>query len=435
MSNTQIKNQIKHRTTPIKSTISYVTGYPNKLTLFQNAASPYWWVRYYLDGKVIKRSTKTTCKRDANAFAKDFHADIHLKRAQGKALTSNSSFAHCAKDMLASMHAQVARGEIKQMTHANANYRLNKSILPQFGAKEVGDITYADLEAYLNDLSQQTPALTTSTINSYMKLVKRVFQHAVKNRLLNSMPIFPTVREEANARGYFNSAEYAKLLNTARSLKGKRFEYRKRDDDDVGEYFEQGTCDEGRRIWTTEITEELRELIVFMVNSFIRPTDIKNLKHKHVEKKEANGNKYLVLNLPPSKKHDKPIATMEKAIAVYERLKKFNAKAGRSVDEDAYVFFPNHANRGYALKKLQRQFDILLRQLGMSKDALDNDRSIYSLRHTCIMFRLKNGDMDNLTLARNARTSVEMIERHYASQLSGEDQIDKIQSDKRRKAA
>jgi hypothetical protein len=39
-----------------------------------------------------------------------------------------------------------------------------------------------------------------------------------------------------------------------------------------------------------------------------------------------------------------------------------------------------------------------------------------------------------LTLARNARTSVEMIERFYASELTGEMNIDAIQSQRKRKS-
>lgn len=45
------------------------------------------------------------------------------------------------------------------------------------------------------------------------------------------------------------------------------------------------------------------------------------------------------------------------------------------------------------------------------------------------MYRLIYGDgMDLLTLATNARTSIDMIARFYASQLTGEMNIDMIQS-------
>jgi hypothetical protein len=62
----------------------------------------------------------------------------------------------------------------------------------------------------------------------------------------------------------------------------------------------------------------------------------------------------------------------------------------------------------------------------------DNDRTLYSLRHSSIMFRLLYGQaIDTLTLARNARTSPEMIDRFYAAPLQGEMNIDKLQSKRR----
>ena len=56
-------------------------------------------------------------------------------------------------------------------------------------------------------------------------------------------------------------------------------------------------------------------------------------------------------------------------------------------------------------------------------------RTLYSLRHTAIMFRLLQGDkVDLLTLARNARTSVEMIDRFYAKHLTAEMNVQQFQS-------
>ena len=55
--------------------------------------------------------------------------------------------------------------------------------------------------------------------------------------------------------------------------------------------------------------------------------------------------------------------------------------------------------------------------------------TLYSLRHTAIMFRLtKSQGLDVLSLARNARTSVEMIDQFYAKRLTAEMNIEKIQS-------
>jgi integrase len=71
----------------------------------------------------------------------------------------------------------------------------------------------------------------------------------------------------------------------------------------------------------------------------------------------------------------------------------------------------------------------VLKVAGLKETANGEARTLYSLRHTCIMFRLINGDgIDPLTLARSARTSVEMIDRFYAKHLTAEMNIAQLQS-------
>ena len=53
----------KHRSVPIADSKVQIVGYPTKLVLFRQAARPFYWARYFVDGKMIKRSTKTDSKR------------------------------------------------------------------------------------------------------------------------------------------------------------------------------------------------------------------------------------------------------------------------------------------------------------------------------------------------------------------------------------
>ena len=74
-------------------------------------------------------------------------------------------------------------------------------------------------------------------------------------------------------------------------------------------------------------------------------------------------------------------------------------------------------------------FNWLLDETGLAIGLKGQKRTLYSLRHTSITLRLLYGQgIDLLTLARNARTSVEMVERFYASTLNGEMNIDMLQS-------
>ena len=52
-------SETRHRTVPIKDTITRIPGYPRKLVIFKLPASSYWWVRYYAESHIFKRTTKT----------------------------------------------------------------------------------------------------------------------------------------------------------------------------------------------------------------------------------------------------------------------------------------------------------------------------------------------------------------------------------------
>ena len=425
-----------HRTHPIPGTLSTISGYPKTLRIYRLEASPFWWVRFYHKGKIYRRSTRTEIKRDAVTKAKDFFSEIasgrHSKERSGE---DASTFAFIAEAMLKSMKAEVARDDLTKQTYDIAEYRLRKTILPSLGDKDINAIHFEDIEELLNQLSHQTPKLSPSTISSYLKLTRRVFSYAFKRRSINVIPHFPSVSGKHQPRGYFTAREYRKMWSRARKLIGSRFEYRKLTDkkgvEQKGSFHIEGKCKEGRLIRKTTITRELMELIVFMTNSYCRPTDIKNLQHKHVEI-VRDEHTFLRLKPPETKGHDKPFVTMPMAVEVYERLTKYNKDVGRSVEPDAFVFFPNYLDRDYALKELMRQFAVLMWDLNMGKGPNGEERTIYSLRHTCFMFRLMYGEkIDHVTLARNGRTSPEMIDRYYASQLRGEDNIDMLQSRRR----
>jgi len=142
---------------------------------------------------------------------------------------------------------------------------------------------------------------------------------------------------------------------------------------------------------------------------------------------------YLRLTLPPSKGHSFPIVTMPWAVAVYERLyKRHTQEFGHEPLPDDYVFLPRAASRDFAMKQLAKQFEIVMDITHLKLSHTNETRTLYSLRHSCIMYRLLFGrGIDTLTLARNARTSPEMIDRFYAAPLQGEMNVAMLQSKSR----
>ena len=61
-------------------------------------------------------------------------------------------------------------------------------------------------------------------------------------------------------------------------------------------------------------------------------------------------------------------------------------------------------------------FNTLLGELELKLNSDGNVRTAYSLRHTYICFRLMEG-ADIYQIAKNCRTSVEMIEKYYAAHI------------------
>jgi hypothetical protein len=298
-------------------------------------------------------------------------------------------------------------------------------------------VDYKSIDAFLQKLSKQQPPLSISTIGAYMGLVRKVLQHGARHSYLPHLPEFPKVGVQDKPRGWFTVGEYHELNKTAKKLAGKKVEWRAHNGRTSESYF----CFPGgklhpkdRLIKTVEMTKDLPDLIVFMVNSYVRPTDIKNMQHRHVDviKKEWT---YLRLTLPPSKGHSYPITTMPWAVRVYERICERRMEGmpeGYQIPIDEYVFMPKAASRDDAMKKLQRQFEVVMEMTKLRTSNSGETRTLYSLRHSSIMFRLLYGRaIDTLTLSRNARTSPEMIDRFYAAPLQGEMKVGELQSKRR----
>ena len=174
-----------------------------------------------------------------------------------------------------------------------------------------------------------------------------------------------------------------------------------------------------------------RWMIAFMVNSFVRPTDLRNIQHQHVQVVRGR-HTYLRLVLPESKKHTEKIITLRPAVRIYEQILAYAQRHWHSAPDD-YLFYPEVSNRKTAMMLMDVQFRRILEAAGLRQGARGQNRTLYSLRHTAITFRLLYGQgIDLLTLAKNARTSVEMIEKFYASELNPEMNVAMLQSRRQR---
>ena len=315
---------------------------------------------------------------------------------------------------------RMERGDLSRAAVGILRNRLQAHVMPFFRDIPPSSIDACLLEDFLERLT--TAGLSTTTMSQYLVVVRKLLRLAVRYKLLGEMPEMPKVTVVHRPRAMLTLREYEAVVRAAHRLA--------RHGQQAPQIKLQGNDRE--RFWVAPrhliLPKDMAWVIRFMVNSFVRPGDLRQLKHKHVQVCRGE-HLYLRLTLPETKRHDAPMVTLRPAVQVYEAVLKQSRAQGYGRPDD-YVFLPAERDREYALAVLGFWFKWAVREAGVAADdTWGRPRTLYCLRHTAIMFRLLYGQgIDMLTLARNARTSVQMIERFYASALDGEMNVAMLQS-------
>ena len=326
------------------------------------------------------------------------------------------TFADVCDKLLIKEAVRVKRREFAPRSLVMLKSRLSRHVLPFFGTRIVNQIIPADIEGFLTYLYEFE--LSDITINQYFNALRKVLTHAFELELIDKLPRFPKLKMNSIPRGGFTVTEYLKILRYAKTHRTPNEEIHVKTHRDTKD---------GIYSHKEQLPFEFAWLIGFMVNSFIRPVDVKLIQHQHVEIVRGKYI-YLRLTLPETKKHRTQIVTLFPAVRIYEKLLAYMEKKDLAKPTD-YLFLPEILDREAASYLITRDFRKVLIGTGLRKGHLNQNKTLYSLRHTAITFRLLYGKgIDLLTLARNARTSVEMIERFYASQLTPEMNIALLQS-------
>jgi len=395
----------KSRTTPIKSSMRTIPKYPETLSIYKIPASRYWNVRCYMGGKLIRKSTKTEDEQEAKKYAKNFYNDLLLRSDKNLPLVNSSNFEKFAELMLEKQQKKIDAGERNEKLNLNDRQKLKKDILPFFRKYDIKNITYKDIDEYISQLSQKQ--LAQATKKAHLNVIRKVLNTAHQERVVNQLPPFPKIESKDNSRGWFNETEYEHLKKTVQQLiKEKRY----------------AELPNKKRLF---ITDEMRYLITFMTNTLLRPSEVKDLRHRNIQIIEREF-RYLRITKEKSKTRKiKPVVSQEAAVDIYKDIQKYH----RNYSQDDFVFLPKVLNRTTAMREMGVMFNFILQQAKLKKSVTGENRTLYCLRHTGISLRILKGDNVNLKLlADNAGTSVEMIDRFYASKLEPEMRVEEIQS-------
>ena len=378
------------------------------LHLYRRPDSKFWQCATFLSGFNHRTSTKLESLALAKEFAEDWYLTLKGKLLKGeladkKKYANEKKFSFAAEQFLRE-YTILTQGQRSPIYVAAHRRRLDNHILPFLGDKYLPEITPGLLQEYKIHRHEKAMQLygkppARNTIHQEVVVIRQVLKAAVRHGWLKFMPDLSEPYKasgKVSHRAWFSPGEYKSLYEATRerAKKPKKIRYQ----------------------WESE---QLHDFVLFMVNTGVRPDEAWRLQFRDVKIAHDDGLDETILEIEVRGKRGVGYCkSMPGAVQPFRRLLKRKRKVV-SVDEkgnetEAEVL-PGPTDLLFPIRHGE-MFDAVLEELDLKKDRDGQSRTAYSLRHTYICLRLMEG-ADVYQIAKNCRTSVEMIEKYYASHL------------------
>jgi len=359
-----------------------------KLHLYRRENSGYWQCSTYLAGKNWRISTREDSLSHAKDIAEDWYLELKGKNRAGD-LKTGKTFKQAAEKFLEEYEV-ITAGERNPQYVKGLGEKLVLHLIPFFGPKVVSEITPGLVQEYRvhratsrKDKKTGEPRRPSrSTLHKEIITIRHVLKTANRHGWLPYLPDLSApykMSGKITHRAWFSPEEYKRLYEATR----QRAKHPK------------------NPRWK-KACENLHDYVLFMVNTGLRPDEAIRLEFRDVAivTDEATGERILEIEVR-GKRGVGYCKSMTGAVLPFQRLLKRKT--------------PKPTDRVFG--KTQRElFNAILGELDLKFDRDRNRRTAYSLRHTYICFRLMEG-ADIYQIAKNCRTSVEMIEKFYASHI------------------
>jgi integrase len=359
-----------------------------KLHVYRRDNSRYWQCSTYLEGRNWRVSTKEDSLSHAKDFAEDWYLGLKGKSRAGE-LRVGKTFRQAAEQFLHEYEI-ITAGERSPDYVESFGLKLRVHLLPFFGDKLLSEITPGLVQEYRihRATSRKDPKTgepqrpARSTLHHEIVTLRHVLKTANRHGWLPYLPDLSAPYKASGKishRAWFSPSEYKQLYEATRERAKNPINPRWR-----------------------KACEQLHDYVLFMANTGLRPDEASRLEFRDVAivTDEATGERILEIEVR-GKRGVGYCKSMTGAVLPLERLRKRN-----NAEPTDRVF-----------GKTQRElFNTILGELNLKFDRDGNRRTAYSLRHTYICMRLMEG-ADIYQIAKNCRTSVEMIEKFYASHI------------------
>lgn len=381
-----------------------------KAYLYKRDDSQYWWCAAFLRGRNHRASTKETFLHEAIHYAEEWYFELRGKASVGtleQPAKKEITFREVA-DQFIKEYSVITEGQRSPLWVEGHIGRLRVHLLPFFGDLPISKVTGGKVQEYrvhrMTPLTEKNPNSKDNrpfkegaipapkTLHNEIVTLNQVLKTAVRHAWLTSIPDVSKpykLSGKISHRPWFSPNEYKQLYTATRKNAKEALPQ-----------FKWGA-------------EQLHDYVLFMGNTGLRPDEAKNLQHRDVEIVEdaATGERILVIEVR-GKRGVGYCKSTAGAVRPYERLL---ARAKQEKDETGKAVYPQPKDKVFSASHV-KMFKSLLEKEKLRLDRDGKARTSYSLRHTYICMRLLEG-ADIYQIAKNCRTSVEMIEKHYAAHL------------------
>lgn len=367
------------------------------IVLSQRNRSSAWQARFKLDGKWLRVTTKKKDRKEAEDAAIELYVDAKAKLKYGVPLQTRR-FKPVAMLAVKTMQDAINAGHGKSV-YKDYIAAINKYLIPYFGGRNLDTIDYALLNQFDAWRTQQMGRQPrASTIGTHNSALNKIYDEAIQRGYVSA-----SARPEPNNKGTkaerrpdFTLSEYRKMVRNLR------------------EWIKKGRA--GKQ---TEMRELLYDYVLIMTNTGMRHgTEAQNLRWKHIRIDRVNGADHLLFYVS-GKTGGREIVARHSCIKYLKRiLQRTNSIKHMTLTQvlaanlDQPVFcLPD----GTVTDNLRATFKKFLSDIGMLKDPRTNqDRTLYSLRHTYATFALAGSNIPTALLATQMGTSEQMISKHYS---------------------
>lgn len=355
-----------------------------KLHIFKQPGCANYYFKFFVNGKYLTRTTKTTNLALAKSTAENFYDSYKFTHL------TNGKFSHtwdeAEKGVLRSLALEDTASTSRLKT-----YKVKFAILRKFFDTKPIDVLNktTTLEEYVAwrrtvyRTDKRHDTLTNKTLRRDFDCIRAVLKYALRQEWIDRICEFPQLRSVPKAGGWFTLIEWKHLQKVAKQW-----------------------IAESRTERQKKVRHYIYDYIIFLIHTGLRVDEA-----FHVSFADISPDPQLATVCYIKVRGGKMAGRMKEseciglvgAVSAIERR-----KAAHPTHKPTDLIFPE--NPRHMLHKL-------LTLAGIEKDQRGERRTAKNFRHTFIMLRLLQG-VDVYKLAKNCRTSVEVISQHYGSYIN-----------------